>query len=73
VAAASAQLTRFAALSFTAVVTVVPILSSHPLFTYLMTRKLASDVEVFQVRTLLGMLLIVLGTVVVSYASGVTA
>ncbi|HKW04021.1 MAG TPA: DMT family transporter [Nitrososphaerales archaeon] len=70
-AGAGAQLFRFGALSLTTVVFVVPILSAHPIFTFLMTRKLAKEFEVFHTRTVLAIVLIIAGTIVVSYSAGV--
>jgi drug/metabolite transporter (DMT)-like permease len=68
---AAAQLLRFGALSLAPVVTVVPLLAAHPFFTILITRKLAKEYEVFHIRTLLAMVSVIVGTVFVSYSSGI--
>ncbi len=68
--AALGQLFRFAALSIAPIVIVVPILASHPIFTVLMTRKLAKDYEVFRPRTIGAIVIVVLGTILVSLSSG---
>ncbi|MHB2035898.1 MAG: EamA family transporter [Nitrososphaerales archaeon] len=70
-AGAGAQLFRFGALSLTPVVIVVPILSAHPIFTFLMTHRLAKEFEVFHSRTIIAIVLIVAGTIIVSYSAGV--
>ena len=67
----SAQLLRFGALSFAPVVLVAPILSTHPIFTVLLTRKLAREFESFQTRILFSIALVVLGSFLVSYSSGI--
>lgn len=64
------QLFRFAALSYAPVVVVVPILASHPIFTVIMTRRLAKDYEVFRARTIGAIMFVVAGTVIVSLYSG---
>jgi drug/metabolite transporter (DMT)-like permease len=64
------QIFRFDALSVAPVVIVVPILASHPIFTVLMTRKLAKDYEVFRPRTIGAILIVVIGTILVSIYSG---
>lgn len=68
--AAFGQLFRFSALTFAPVVVVIPILAAHPIFTILMTRGLARDYEVFHVRTIAAILIVVVGTILVSLASG---
>ena len=63
---AGAQIFRFAALSFAPVVLIAPILSTNPIFTVLMTRFVAKDVEVFTPRTMIGMVLVVIGSALVT-------
>lgn len=70
VLAAVGQLFRFAALTYAPVVVVIPILASHPVFTVMMTRKLAKDYEVFRPRTVGAILLVVAGTILVALYSG---
>lgn len=60
------QLFRFAALSFAPVVIVVPIIGSQPIYTLFFTRMLAKDVEVFNVRIVLSVFLVILGSIFVS-------
>ncbi|MDG7001375.1 MAG: EamA family transporter, partial [Nitrososphaerota archaeon] len=69
--ASSAQLFRFWALNIVPVVTVAPILAAAPLFTLVFTRKLAHELEVFQPRIILSIILIVIGTIAVSLGSGI--
>ncbi|MCL5067095.1 MAG: hypothetical protein M1368_01925, partial [Thaumarchaeota archaeon] len=64
--ASGAQIFRFAALSFAPVVLIVPILSTNPIFTILLTRVVAKDVEVFTPRTILSMIVVVIGSAVVT-------
>jgi drug/metabolite transporter (DMT)-like permease len=68
--AAFGQLFRFSALTFAPVVIVIPILAAHPIFTILLTRGLARDYEVFHVRTIAAIFIVVVGTILVSLASG---
>src|SRR5487761_117982 len=69
--AATAQLCRFGALTFSPVVIVAPILSAHPIFTILFTRKLAKEYEVFGVRLILSIALVIAGALLVSYSTGI--
>ena len=64
--ASGAQIFRFAALSFAPVVLIVPILSTNPIFSILLTRVVAKDVEVFTPRTILSMIVVVSGSAVVT-------
>ena len=71
--AASAQLSRFGALSFSPVVLVAPLLAAHPIFTMLFTRKLAKEFEAFNPRLVLSILFVVLGALLVSYSAGIVS
>lgn len=64
--AAGAQLFRFAALSFAPVVLIAPILAINPIFTVLMTRFIAKEVEVFTLRTMISIAIVILGSVIVT-------
>jgi len=68
--AAIGQLFRFSALTFAPVVIVIPILASHPIFTVMMTRGLARDYEVFHLRTVSAIIVVVAGAILVGIASG---
>jgi drug/metabolite transporter (DMT)-like permease len=70
--AASAQLLRFWALNVAPVVTVAPILASSPIFTLIMTRTIAHEIEVFEPRILISIFLVVIGTVSVSLGAGIS-
>ncbi len=67
--ASGAQLFRFAALSFAPVVLVAPILSTNPIFTIIMTRLVAKDVEVFKLRIIVSMIIVVIGSVLVTVSA----
>ncbi|MDH2901073.1 MAG: EamA family transporter [archaeon] len=67
--ASGAQLFRFAALSFAPVVLVAPILSTNPIFTIVMTRLVAKEVEVFRLRTIVCIIIVVIGGVLVSISA----
>ena len=64
--ASGAQLFRFAALSVAPVVFIVPILSTNPIFTILLTRLVAREFEVFTLRTIISMVLVVIGSALVT-------
>ncbi len=67
-----AQLTRFFALSIAPLVIVAPILASHPIFTIVLTRKVAREFELFSLRTVSAIVIVVLGAVLVSLSSGIS-
>ncbi len=66
----AAQLLRFSALSLSPVVLVAPLTALEPIFTVTFTRFTARELEVFRLRTILGIATMVLGGVLVSYAAG---
>lgn len=67
---ATSQIFRFGALNYAPIVVIVPILGAQPIFTVIFTHFLAKDVEVFNWRTILSIVLVILGTIIVSYSSG---
>lgn len=64
--ASGAQIFRFAALSFAPVVLIAPILSTNPIFTIILTRAVAKEVEVFTPRTILSIIIVIIGSAVVT-------
>ncbi|MHB2036123.1 MAG: EamA family transporter [Nitrososphaerales archaeon] len=61
-----AQLLRFGALSYAPVITVVPMLSIFPIFIIIFTWMIAKDIEIFQRKTILSIVLTTIGTILVS-------
>jgi len=61
-----AQLFRFGALSYAPVVTVVPVVSVFPIFIILFTWMIAKKVEIFQIKTIISILLTTIGTILVA-------
>ncbi len=66
----SAQLMRYAALTIAPVVVVAPMLTLHPVFTILLTRKLSKKSEVFTARMVSSILITVAGALLVAFSSG---
>ena len=66
-----AQLLRFAALDFASVVLVAPMTAMEPIFTVLISQVVAKEFEVIHKRTVLSIVLVVLGGMIVSYSSSI--
>lgn len=65
-ASLATQLFRAGALDIAPVVVVVPLLTASILFSPLFTQILAKDIEVFDLRTILGMIVVTVGLVLVT-------
>ena len=70
-AASVGNLFRFGALFYTSVVVAVPIVSTSPVFTILLTKMTAEGVELLNFRTVTSIALVVMGGVLVAYYSGI--
>jgi drug/metabolite transporter (DMT)-like permease len=66
-----AQLMRYAALALAPVVLVAPMLTMHPVFTLLLTRRFSKENEVFTARMLSSIFVTVSGAVLVGLSSGI--
>ena len=64
--AISTQIFRAAALNYAPVIIATPFLTSSNLFIPLMTWMIAKDVEVFNARTVLGIVIITAGLILVT-------
>ena len=67
----TAQLFRFASLSLIPVVVAAPILTTHPIFTILLTSRISREKEIFTARTVSSIILATVGAVIVGYSAGV--
>lgn len=65
----TSQSLRFGALTFAPVILVVPILATVPIVILVFTWLIAKEIEVFQRRTILSIILCVVGTILVSLGS----
>jgi drug/metabolite transporter (DMT)-like permease len=66
----TAQLFRYASLTYAPVVVVAPLLATHPIFTMILTSRISKETEVFTTRTVLSIFVAAVGAILVGYSSG---